>query len=390
MLSGLEVSLGLNVINLSGIYIHIPFCKQACHYCDFHFSTNQQLLGKLIEMIQVELEMRKDFLPKNSPVKTIYFGGGTPSLLGIRHIDAIINTIDKYYTLELEEFTLEANPEDLNREKLMELKNLGLDRLSIGIQSFDARVLKFYNRVHNEREALQAVDLAKTAGFEKLSIDLIYGYPFEDHSIWKRDLEQAILLEPGHISSYALTIEPKTAFGNWKKKGKFEEASEDFLAEQFEILIEVMEKANYIQYEISNFGKEGHFAIHNTNYWKALPYLGIGPSAHSFDGKERGFNIPNNVGYVNMLKQGVLPYEADSLSGEELANEYILTSLRTIWGTSLSHLQKNYGIDLLDLKNGLIQKLSAEDMIINHSHHIFLTNKGKLLADSIAASLFID
>lgn len=389
MLSGLEVSLGLNVINLSGIYIHIPFCKQACHYCDFHFSTNQQLVGQLIEMIGVELEMRKDFLPKNSPVKTIYFGGGTPSLLEIRHIDAIINTIYKRYDLDLEEFTLEANPDDLDREKLKELKSLGLDRLSIGIQSFDARVLKFYNRAHNEQEALQAVDLAKSAGFEKLSIDLIYGFPFEDHSIWRHDLEQALLLDPGHISSYALTIEPKTVFGNWQKKGTFREASEDFQAEQFEILMEAMEKANYIQYEISNFGKEGHFAVHNTNYWKALPYLGIGPSAHSFDGKERGFNIPNNVGYIKMLKEGVLPYEADSLSGEELANEYILTSLRTIWGVSLEHLQTNYCIDLLDLKRGLIQQLGAEDMISIHSHHIYLTNKGKLLADSIAASLFI-
>lgn len=381
--------MGLNVINLSGIYIHIPFCKQACHYCDFHFSTNPQLIGQLIEMIGVELEMRKDFLPQNIPVKTIYFGGGTPSLLEVRHLDSIINSISKHYALDLEEFTLEANPDDLDREKLKELKNLGIDRLSIGIQSFDARVLKFYNRVHNEHEALQAVDLAKWAGFEKLSIDLIYGFPFEGHSIWKRDLSQALSLDPGHISSYALTIEPKTAFGNWIKKGKFQEASEDFQAEQFEILIEAMEKSNYIQYEISNFGKEGHFAIHNTNYWKAMPYLGIGPSAHSFDGKERGFNIPNNVKYIKMLKEGVLPYEADGLSGEELANEYILTSLRTIWGLSLAHLQINYGIDLLDLKKGLIQQLSAEDMICIHSHHIYLTNKGRLLADSISASLFI-
>lgn len=381
--------MGLNVINLSGIYIHIPFCKKACHYCDFHFSTNPQLIGQLIEMIGVELEMRKDFLPQYIPVKTIYFGGGTPSLLEVRHLDSIINSISKHYALDLEEFTLEANPDDLDREKLKELKNLGIDRLSIGIQSFDARVLKFYNRVHNEHEALQAVDLAKWAGFEKLSIDLIYGFPFEDHSIWKRDLSKALSLDPGHISSYALTIEPKTAFGNWIKKGKFQEASEDFQAEQFEILIEAMEKSNYIQYEISNFGKEGHFAIHNTNYWKAMPYLGIGPSAHSFDGKERGFNIPNNVKYIKMLKEGVLPYEADGLSGEELANEYILTSLRTIWGLSLAHLQINYGIDLLDLKKGLIQQLSAEDMICIHSHHIYLTNKGRLLADSISASLFI-
>lgn len=381
--------MGLNVNNLSGIYIHIPFCKQACHYCDFHFSTNQQLVGPLIEMIGAELEMRKDFLPKDSPVRTLYFGGGTPSLLETKHIDYILNTIYKHYRLDLEESTLEANPDDLDREKLKELKSLGIDRLSIGIQSFDARVLKFYNRAHNEKEALQAIDLAKSGGFEKLSIDLIYGFPFGDHSIWKKDLEQALTLDPGHISSYALTIEPKTAFGNWQKKGKFQEASEDFQAEQFEMLMEAMEKAGYIQYEISNFGKEGHFAIHNTNYWKAQPYLGIGPSAHSFDGKERGFNISNNVGYIKKLQEGVLPYEVDSLSDVELANEYILTSLRTIWGISLGYFQSNFGIDLLDQKNGLIKKLRDEDMISISSNHLYLTNKGKLLADSIAASLFI-
>jgi oxygen-independent coproporphyrinogen-3 oxidase len=259
------------------------------------------------DMIVWELEKRSDFLPLNDPVQTIYFGGGTPSLLKEREIASIINTIYRNYNVDIKEFTLEANPDDLQAQKLKTMKSLGIDRLSIGIQSFDQKILKFYNRAHNSQESLKAIDLAKNAGFEKLSMDLIYGFPHEDHSIWEKDLKQALLLDPGHISSYALTIEPKTALGNWLKKGRFKEASEDFVAEQFEMLQGAMSKSGYMQYEISNFGKPGQFALHNTNYWMGVPYLGIGPSAHSFDGKKRGYNIANNVIYIKSIREGKLP-----------------------------------------------------------------------------------
>lgn len=343
----------------------------------------------MVDMILRELELRKDFLPLSNPIQTIYFGGGTPSLLTVHQFEKILNQINKQYSLEVKELTLEANPDDLKKDKLKDLKSLGFDRLSIGIQSFNQRVLQFYNRAHNAQESMVAVDLAKSAGFEKLSIDLIYGFPHEDHSLWKKDLSLALQIDPGHISSYALTVEPKTALGNWAKKGKFQEASEDFQAEQFEILMDEMEKSGYIQYEISNFCREGQFALHNTNYWKSVPYLGIGPSAHSFDGKHRGNNLANNALYIKKLEKEELAYQQEDLQEEDLANEYILTSLRTIWGLDQQKLLDEFGIDLQLEKGKLLKELESQELIKQDAGHIYLSRAGKLLADSIAASLFI-
>lgn len=343
----------------------------------------------MVDMVLRELELRKNFLPLNTPIQTIYFGGGTPSLLTVHQFEKILNQINRQYSLEVKELTLEANPDDLKKDKLKDLKSLGFDRLSIGIQSFDQRVLQFYNRAHNAQESMVAVDLAKSAGFEKLSIDLIYGFPHEDHSLWKKDLSLALQIDPGHISSYALTVEPKTALGNWAKKGKFQEASEDFQAEQFEILMDEMEKSGYIQYEISNFGREGQFALHNTNYWKSVPYLGIGPSAHSFDGKHRGYNLANNALYIKKLEKEELAYQQEDLQEGDLANEYILTSLRTIWGLDQQKLLDEFGIDLQQEKSKLLKELESQGLIKQDAGHIFLNIAGKLLADSIAASLFI-
>jgi oxygen-independent coproporphyrinogen III oxidase len=373
---------------LSGIYIHIPFCKQACHYCDFHFSTNTKLVEPVLNMIEKELELRKNFFPSKLKVETLYLGGGTPSILSLGHLEKILTQIDKNYALDLKELTLEANPDDLNKEKLLGYKSLGIDRLSIGIQSFDDRVLSFYNRAHKADDSLKVVDLAKSAGFEKLSIDLMFGFPFEDHSIWESDLSLALKIDPGHISSYALTVEPKTALGKWAEKGSFRQASEDFQAEQFEMLMDSMEKSGYIQYEISNFGKKGQFAVHNTNYWKAIPYLGIGPGAHSFDGKHRGYNIANNALYIRKLENNELPYTKEDLIGADLANEYILTSLRTIWGTDLNWLKSNFDFDLVKEKKETVQQLFHQNLIKFDNDKLLLSKEGKLLADSIAASLF--
>jgi oxygen-independent coproporphyrinogen-3 oxidase len=343
----------------------------------------------MVNSIVLEIEKRRDYLPKNTIINTIYFGGGTPSLLLTKQLEQILTAISKNFILELEELTVETNPDDLKKEKLRELRSIGIDRLSIGIQSFDAHILKYYNRAHNAEESLQAIDLAKNAGFEKLSIDLIYGFPSASHQLWKKDLAIAIEQDPGHISSYCLTIEPKTALGNWAEKGKFIPASEDFAADQFEILQAKMEKANYIQYEISNFGKPGQFAIHNKNYWLNIPYLGIGPSAHSYDGKERGFNIANNSNYISALKSETLPFAVEPMTTEDLVNEYILTSLRTIWGTNINFLKARLGNSYLTDKANLLSQLQSEQLMEIKSNHFLLTKKGKLLADSIAASLFI-
>ncbi|MCF1749542.1 radical SAM family heme chaperone HemW [Mariniradius sediminis] len=374
---------------MSGIYIHIPFCKRACHYCDFHFSTNSSQMEVMVSAICKELELRKDFLGSDQIIKTVYFGGGTPSLVPTDLLKKIMQQISTYYETDLEEVTLEANPDDLSDKNLEEWKALGIDRLSIGIQTFDENVLRFYNRAHTREESLLAIQRAKAAGFGKLSIDLIYGFPAMDHGIFLADLDIALEQDPGHISSYCLTVEPKTVLGNWEMKGKFQSATEDFAAEQFEILLDRLEGAGYIQYEISNFGKPGNFALHNTNYWKSVPYLGIGPSAHSYDGKNRGANIANNARYIRGMENGPSPYTAETLAGADRVNEYILTSLRTIWGLDINLVSSLSGVDFMAKKAKLLDKLYSEQLVLLKDNHLFLTRKGKFLADSIAASLFI-
>lgn len=374
---------------MAGIYIHIPFCRQACHYCDFHFSTNLDNTQKMVDTIVLEIVTRKEYLPKDSVINTIYFGGGTPSLLSTKQLEQILNAISSHFILDVKELTIEMNPDDIKKEKLRELRDIGIDRLSIGIQSFDAQILKYYNRAHNAQESLRAINLAKNAGFEKLSIDLIYGFPSENHQLWKDDLAIAIAQDPGHISSYCLTVEPKTALYSWAKKGSFVPASEDFAADQFEMLQESMEKANYIQYEISNFSKHDQFALHNKNYWHNIPYLGVGPSAHSYDGSQRGSNIAHNTQYIKAFTESSIPFAIEQMSREDLINDYILTSLRTIWGTDINFLRKKLGDGYLEDKASLLSQLQSESLLKIEDSRFLLTKKGNLLADSIAASLFI-
>ncbi|OOG69316.1 radical SAM family heme chaperone HemW [Algoriphagus sp. A40] len=373
---------------MAGIYIHIPFCRQACHYCDFHFSTNLDRLDQLVAAIGKETEMRKDYL-QGQTVETVYFGGGTPSLLAKNHLEYILDLIRKNYTSDFKEVTLEANPDDLSDENLKTWKSLEIDRLSLGIQSFQEHVLQFYNRAHTAKEAREAISKGRNAGFEKFSIDLIYGFPHPDHSIWKNDLSEAIRQDPGHISAYSLTVEPKTALGKWTEKGRFRPAEEDFVAEQFEWLQEQSEHAGYIQYEISNFGKPSNFALHNTNYWKGVPYLGLGPSAHSFNGKNRGFNPSSNPGYLKSLEAGKIPFQIEPSTPQDQVNDRILTGLRTIWGLSLSEISGEFGIDLAQSKAKEIEKLEKQGWLIWDGKILSLTKRGMLLADSIAAELFI-
>lgn len=346
-------------------------------------------MDTMVEMICRELILRKSYLDADPLVETIYFGGGTPSLLKLEHIEKILTTIHHNYTLDLKETTIETNPDDLSKEKLEGLKNLGFDRLSIGIQSFHDEVLKFYNRAHSAQESLKSIDLARSKGFEKLSIDLMYGFPYKDHSLWLKDLELALTIDPGHISSYCLTIEPKTALCKWAESGRYQPSTEDFNADQFEILQNSTEKAGYLQYEISNFARPEAFAVHNSNYWRGVPYLGIGPSAHSFDGSSRQHNIANNIKYIKSLAAEELNYEIDRLEREEIINEYLLTSLRTIWGTDLLLIQDRYQMDLKAEKDKELTLFQKEGLLIIEEEKIILTKKGKFLADSIAEKLFV-
>lgn len=345
-------------------------------------------MGEMTDAICKELELRRDYLG-GAAVETVYFGGGSPSILQAASIEQILNTIRRQYHCSWQEVTLEANPDDLSFAKLQEWKQMGIDRLSLGIQSFQPEQLSFYHRAHTAEESLRAIGLARSAGFAKFSIDLIYGFPSATHDSWEKDLDLALQMDPGHLSCYALTVEPKTALGNWAAKGKFQEASEDFVAEQFEILQEKTEAKNYQQYEISNFASPGNYSIHNSNYWKQVPYLGIGPSAHSFDGTDRGVNRASNPQYLKALQTNQLPFELDLLSPEEKLNEYLLTSIRTVWGADLDWVNREFGIDLRKEKDGVLRQMNQMGWLVWKENMLSLTKSGKLLADSIAASLFI-
>jgi len=381
------------------LYLHIPFCKQACHYCDFHFSTNLKSKADLVTAICREIELQKDYLPTRT-LETIYFGGGTPSLLTESELGQIFETIYRIYQVEPNaEITLEANPDDLTSEKLVELKPF-INRLSIGIQSFHEPYLRFMNRAHNATESEQCVKLAQDSGFDNLTIDLIYGMSERllgihessqdsDEQLWQWDLEMAVALNTPHISAYNLTIEPQTALGNWLKKGKIKPVEEELSARQFEHMINYLNANDYEQYEISNFARNGHYARHNSSYWKRRPYLGVGPSAHSFNGVSRQYNIANNALYVKSIQEGNLSFEAETLTAFDQVNDYLLTSLRTIWGCDLGIIQEISGINLLEIQKPYLTAFFENEWIYIIDNVLFLTPKGKLFADRIASDLFL-
>ncbi len=372
---------------MAGLYIHIPFCKQACHYCDFHFSTNQRTKTILAQAIASELKLQSDYLSGDS-IETIYFGGGTPSLLSDKELEIIFSAIYKNFQIATApEITLEANPDDLTRQKLVELKSMGVNRLSIGIQSFDDTVLTFFNRAHSATEALHCVALSREVGFDNLSLDLIYSIPGQDLTKWKKNIEQAISLQPEHISAYSLTVEDKTVFGHRQKKGTLKPLEERESIENFEVLIDSLVLAGYEQYEISNFCKPGYYSKHNSSYWKQKKYLGVGPSAHSYNFESRQSNISNNSQYTKSINSGTVPYEIEILNKENKINEYIFTTLRTQWGCDIEYLKIELGYDLLHSK---VLKMLLEKQFLNLENKVLtLTRSGKFLADQIALDLFV-
>lgn len=373
---------------MSGIYIHIPFCKQACHYCDFHFSTSLKKKDELLQALAKELQLRRSEL-QNKTIETIYFGGGTPSLLTI---DELRFLIDEVYTnfkvIDNPEITLEANPDDLTKNQILELSRSPINRLSIGVQSFFEDDLKSMNRAHNATEAKDCL-VEATKHFDNITIDLIYGIPNMSIEKWNENLQLAFSFGVNHISSYALTVEPKTALDAFIKKGTYPPMDEELALQHFNHLIAETEKEGLVHYEISNFGKPNYFSKHNTSYWQGKQYLGIGPSAHSFSGKQRSWNVANNAKYVKSIQQNELPSTVETLSEQDRFNEYVMTGLRTIWGISLEKIQDDFGITFNQNLLKSVQPYLEKNLLEIKDGKIIATQKGKFLIDGIASDLFM-
>lgn len=372
---------------MAGIYIHIPFCKQACHYCDFHFSTSVKKKHELVQSLCRELELRKSELTET--VETIYFGGGTPSLLTAEELDLLLECVDTNYSIiDSPEITLEANPDDLTPEKIRELSDSKVNRLSIGIQSFFEEDLKMMNRAHNVKEALECIKNV-IPHFKNISVDLIYGIPGMTRDRWLENIRTAISLGVPHLSCYALTIEPKTALDNFIKKGLMAPMDDALAQEHYTILIEETEKMGFINYEFSNFGKEGYQSQNNMAYWRGKSYLGIGPSAHSYDGTVRSWNVNNNTKYIKSIEKNQLPLEREVLSEKDKYNEYIMTRLRTQWGVSLREVDENFGRDYRKYLMTQAQRSIENELLSLENNILTITKKGKFLCDGIAADLFL-
>ncbi len=378
---------------MSGIYIHIPFCKQACHYCDFHFSTNLKKKDEMVLALAKEIEMRKSEF-QDEIVETIYFGGGTPSILQIADLRFLIDEVYRNYkVVENPEVTVEANPDDLDNETIRQLANSPVNRLSIGIQSFFEDDLKLMNRAHNAEEAKKCLETA-TQYFDNISIDLIYGVPEMSNEKWLQNIETALSFGVPHISSYALTVEPKTALYSFIQKGIIPQPDDEVAQEHFHILVDKLSENGFIHYELSNFGKENYFSKNNSSYWLGKKYIGIGPSAHSYDGKNRGWNISNNSLYIKSIQENKLPIEIETLTKTDRYNEYIMTGLRTIWGVSLERIEQEFGKTYLDyllnqskkhIEQSLLEFVKSSEV----ETVLKTTKKGKFLSDGIASDLFL-
>lgn len=373
---------------MAGIYIHIPFCKQACHYCNFHFSTSLKTKEQFIQALLQEIDLRQAYL-KAQTIDTLYLGGGTPSLLHKEELTAILRQLKQYFSFSSNfEFTLEANPDDISETLLEDWQHVGINRLSIGIQSFRDEDLQWMNRAHTAKEARQAIEWSQAAGFNNITIDLIYGTPGLNNVAWKDNLQQAFDLNVPHLSAYNLTVEPNTALANFVNKGKAQAPGEGQSAEQFEILMHETANAGFEHYEISNFAQPGYYSKHNSSYWQGKHYLGLGPSAHSYNGTARQWNIANNMQYIKALEAGKLPQEEEVLSPTDQYNELLLTSLRTHWGLDLNQVEHQFGVNTKNTLAKQLQPFIAKGWIEQVDTTVRLTHEGKLLADHITSELF--
>jgi len=372
---------------MSGIYIHIPFCKQACNYCDFYFSTSLGTKQTVISAIVKEIALRHSYA-STKEAHSIYFGGGTPSLLSRSELQCLFDALQNHFLWDKNiEITLEANPDDINSQSLRDWQSLGINRLSVGVQSFNNEELKWMNRTHTAEESTSSVKMAQDVGFDNISIDLIYGSKFQTLLSWEDTLKKAVALGTQHISSYNLTIESKTVLGLKNKRGQEPSVNDELSSKQFLMMQGRLEAAGFVQYEISNFGKPGHFAVHNSNYWLQKNYLGLGPSAHSFDGLSRQWNLKNNAAYVKAIDDSTDFFEKEQLSISDRYNEYVLTRLRTIWGCDPSEIKKLFGQKIFEHFDTQI-KLFAHFIELNNNS-IVLNKEGQLKADGIASDLFL-
>ena len=373
---------------MSGIYIHIPFCKQACHYCDFHFSTSLKKKEEMVLALGKEIVLRKSEF-EDEVVETIYFGGGTPSILTIADVKFLIETVyENYSVIENPEITVEANPDDLSDDFIVELSKTLVNRLSIGVQSFFEDDLEMMNRAHNSAEAKRCLEIA-TKYFDNISVDLIYGIPEMSNQKWTQNIETALRFGISHISSYALTVEPKTALKKLIDTGKIAQPKDEVASAHFDILVEKLTQSGFIHYELSNFGKENYFSKNNSSYWLGKKYIGIGPSAHSFDGNSRSWNIANNSLYLKSISESKLPNEIEILSKTDKYNEYVMTGLRTIWGISLNRIETQFGKQYLKYLQKQMEKFVKDDLLVLENDILKTTKKGKFLCDGIASDLFM-
>jgi len=372
------------------IYLHIPFCKQKCSYCNFHFSTSFSLKDEMLLAIKKEIRLRHNEL-ENKYLKSLYFGGGTPSVLSVDEIKSLLDEFQKYFSFDENiEITLESNPDDLNKNFLKELSQTEINRLSIGTQSFFDKDLKLMNRAHNASEAESSIKRAQDYGLENISIDLIYGSPTSNFEIWKENLNKTIELQVPHVSSYALTVEPKTALEKWIENGKVSSPEEAEQNQEFYYMKDFLKDNGFDHYEISNFGKPGFHSKHNSAYWKSEPYLGIGPSAHSYNGSlERSWNIANNPIYIKNLNQNILPKETEILSEKDRFNEMMMIGLRTIWGVDLDKINQNFSSEIIDYLNQEIKPKLESGILKIENNYLKIPEKHWFLADGIASDLFL-
>lgn len=373
---------------MSGIYIHIPYCRQKCNYCNFFSLASKRYRDELVPAIGKELELRKDYLP-DPTIHSVYFGGGTPSLIEPEEIAQLLETIrSNYQPIQEPEITLEANPDDLTVDRLRQYREIGINRLSIGIQSFNQRDLEFLNRVHTVAQSYDCIDFARVAGFNNISIDLIYGIPTLNHYSWESNLMTALKFKIPHISAYALTIEEKTPLSLMIRRGTAPGTDEEAQLRHFDILLDMMNSNGYFHYEISNFCRPTYYSRHNSAYWNGTPYLGAGPSAHSYNGISRQWNVSNLTWYIESIHQNTIPSEEENLTLSQQFNEYVMTSLRTMWGCDLRLIEQKFGKEWLEQIHKDIQNYLKEGLVIISDKKLYLTRKGKFQADGIAAELF--
>jgi oxygen-independent coproporphyrinogen-3 oxidase len=374
---------------MAGIYIHIPFCKKLCFYCDFYHLIASGDNSSFIDALLKEASLRKEYLA-DEKVATIYLGGGTPSVFSVKETGTILDHIYKEFNVtEGCEITIELNPDDVQPEYLKSLKNLNINRISLGIQSWRDSDLKMLNRRHDSAQAAYALKETLNAGFENVTIDLIYGIPGMSLSEWESNLDFSFSFGIKHLSAYHLTFEQGTVFGKMLEKGLISEIDEDESAAQFNLLIEKAESAGFIHYEISNFGKPGYFSVHNTNYWKQIPYLGLGPSAHSFNGFSRQWNLRDLKGYIKALSSGKSFFEREELDTRTRFNEYIMTSLRTMWGIDLEYVEEMFEKEGYDYVMNLSGKFKDYGLMKQEQKSLILTNQGKLISDNIISEFMM-